>query len=186
MAIEPDTKDWTWVLKRPCPECGFDASTVPCRSIAAELRISGRAWRQLLDRAQVRWRPAPDVWSALEYGCHVRDVFKLYDWRLGLMLAEDDPLFENWDQDRASVEGSYGDEDPRVVTYEIETEGDRLASSLGRVTANEWSRKGRRSDGAVFTIDSFSRYLLHDPVHHIQDVERGYALLATAGSARGR
>ncbi|HEY5013683.1 MAG TPA: DinB family protein, partial [Acidimicrobiia bacterium] len=24
--ITPDTKDWTWVLERPCPECGFDAS----------------------------------------------------------------------------------------------------------------------------------------------------------------
>ena len=25
MAIVPDTKDWTWVLERPCDECGFDA-----------------------------------------------------------------------------------------------------------------------------------------------------------------
>jgi hypothetical protein len=24
MTIVPDTKDWTWVLRRPCPECGFD------------------------------------------------------------------------------------------------------------------------------------------------------------------
>ena len=23
--IVPDGKDWTWVLERPCPECGFDA-----------------------------------------------------------------------------------------------------------------------------------------------------------------
>ena len=26
--ITPDTKDWTWVLERPCPECGFDPATV--------------------------------------------------------------------------------------------------------------------------------------------------------------
>ena len=25
MSITPDTKDWTWVLERPCPECGFEA-----------------------------------------------------------------------------------------------------------------------------------------------------------------
>ena len=24
--IVPDTKDWTWVLDRPCEECGFDAT----------------------------------------------------------------------------------------------------------------------------------------------------------------
>ena len=21
--VPPDTKDWTWVLERPCPDCGF-------------------------------------------------------------------------------------------------------------------------------------------------------------------
>src|SRR4051794_791858 len=26
--VEPDTKDWTWVLDRPCPECGFDPAAV--------------------------------------------------------------------------------------------------------------------------------------------------------------
>jgi hypothetical protein len=24
VTIIPDTKDWTWVLDRPCPECGLD------------------------------------------------------------------------------------------------------------------------------------------------------------------
>ena len=28
MPIVPDDKDWTWVLERPCPECGFDASAL--------------------------------------------------------------------------------------------------------------------------------------------------------------
>ena len=28
---------------------------------------------------------------------------------------------------------------------------------------------GRRSDGAAFRIDTFSRYLIHDPIHHLHD-----------------
>ena len=28
MAIVPDDKDWTWVVQRPCPECGYDATSV--------------------------------------------------------------------------------------------------------------------------------------------------------------
>ena len=24
-----DTKDWTWVLERPCPDCSFDAAALP-------------------------------------------------------------------------------------------------------------------------------------------------------------
>ena len=45
-------------------------------------------------------RPDENTWSVLEYACHVRDVFTLFDHRLGLMLTEDDARFEDWDQDR--------------------------------------------------------------------------------------
>ena len=46
----------------------------------------------------------PDVLaSPLEYGCHVRDVFRLYAYRLELMLTEDDPAYPNWDQDKAPI-----------------------------------------------------------------------------------
>ena len=32
--IVPDTKDWTWTLQRPCPDCGFDAGSVAAADIA--------------------------------------------------------------------------------------------------------------------------------------------------------
>ena len=35
---EPDTKDWTWVLERACPECGFDVSTFPREEIGSMIR----------------------------------------------------------------------------------------------------------------------------------------------------
>ncbi len=34
----------------------------------------------------------------------------------------------------------------------------------------QWDRTGFRSDGATFTIDTFSRYFIHDVVHHLMDV----------------
>ena len=34
------------------------------------------------------------------------------------------------------------------------------------------------SDGARFTVESFGRYLLHDPIHHLQDVAEDFATLA--------
>ena len=98
----PDDKDWTWVLERPCSECGFDASTVRADAVAELVRANARAWARLLVAApagELRRRPRDDRWSALEYACHVRDVCALYRYRLGLMLDEDDPLFPNWDQD---------------------------------------------------------------------------------------
>jgi hypothetical protein len=29
---------------------------------------------------------------------------------------------------------------------------------------------GARSDGAQFTVESFARYFIHDPIHHLYDV----------------
>ena len=37
-------------------------------------------------------------------------------------------------------------------------------------TVADWTRPGRRSDGASFTIETFAKYLIHDPVHHLWDV----------------
>ncbi len=43
---------------------------------------------------------------------------------------------------------------------------------------DQWARTGVRSDGAEFTVDSFARYFIHDPIHHLDDVRRGNEILA--------
>jgi hypothetical protein len=115
-------------------------------------------------------RPSPGKWSTLEYGCHVRDVFRLYDYRLSLMLTQDDPPFPNWDQDETAVAERYGEQDPATVATELTKAAEAIAQSFSAVRGEEWSRGGRRSDGAQFTIETFARYFIHDPVHHLYDV----------------
>jgi hypothetical protein len=170
MTIEPDTKDWTWVLTQPCPECGLDASAVPYDEIPGRLHDNAATWVDVLQRDDVRDRPKPDMWSPLEYACHVRDVFTLFDQRLERMVTEDDPLFANWDQDETAVQDKYGEQDPATVATQIPPAAEQLATRFAQVT--DRARTARRSDGAVFTIDSFARYLLHDPVHHLHDVHQ--------------
>ena len=171
MTIVPDTKDWTWVLGAPCPECGFRASSFAREEIPARLRANVDAWRIVFaGSTDLRVRPRPDKWSPLEYGCHVRDVFRLYAFRLELMLTRDDPTYPNWDQDETALKDRYGEQDPAAVATELATAGDRLAGAFEAVRGDQWLRTGNRSDGARFTVESFARYLLHDPVHHLYDV----------------
>jgi hypothetical protein len=171
VTIVPDTKDWTWVLQRPCPECGFDTRSFPRREIAALLLANAAAWREALaDPGDVRRRPRPDCWSPLEYACHVRDVFRLFAHRLELMLTRDDPTFANWDQDAAAVTDRYGEQDPATVRDELTVAAQQLAADFAAVTDEDWQRTGTRSDGTRFTVESFGRYLIHDPVHHLYDV----------------
>lgn len=56
--------------------------------------------------------------------------------------------------------------------------GTAFADLYDTITGDQWSRPGVRSDGSSFTVDSFGRYFLHDIVHHVVDVQRGFAILA--------
>ena len=100
----------------------------------------------------------------------MRDVFRLYDYRLGLMLTEDDPLYPNWDQDETAVADDYASRIPAVVADELASAAEALAASFAAVSGEQWLRPGRRSDGASFTVETFARYLMHDPIHHLHDV----------------
>jgi hypothetical protein len=137
------------------------------------VRENARAWLSLLDAHRIRpGRPNDSTWSTLEYACHVRDVYRRYLGRIELMLDEDDPLFPNWDQDASAVDDAYEDQDPGQVVTEIVEAGDRLASRLDEIGGVQWDCPDRRSDGAAFTVATIVRYMIHDPVHHIWDVEQ--------------
>ncbi|QYF90583.1 DinB family protein [Arthrobacter sp. PAMC25284] len=171
MPIIPDSKDWTWVLTRPCPECGFDASATTPATVPGVLTSMLPRWRAALRRPDAAERPDESTWSVLEYGCHVRDVFALFDHRLSLMLTEDDARFDDWDQDLAAVEQDYISADPTEVGTALTTEGEQIAASFALVREEEWGRKGTRSNGSIFTVLTFAQYFLHDVVHHLHDVD---------------
>jgi|SRR3954454_19096944 hypothetical protein len=169
MTITPDTKDWTWVLKRACPECGFNTQGFAVTAVPGMIMANAAAWRAALE-GDARTRPEPGKWSPLEYGCHVRDVLRLYDQRLELMLSQDDPLYPNWDQDVTAVADRYAEQDPAEVAAGLRQAALAISGRFESVTGDQWQRPGRRSDGARFTVETFARYFIHDPVHHLYDV----------------
>jgi hypothetical protein len=169
--MEPDTKDWTWTLTRRCEQCGLAAGDVNPADIADRAFVAAEEWVQILRSSPaVRERPRPDVWSPLEYGAHVRDVYLLFDARLVQMLTVDDPIFANWNQDETAISSRYAEADPEEVAAELEAAATAFAARLGSLSPEQWSRHGRRSDGAEFTVATFSQYFLHDVVHHLWDV----------------
>ncbi len=151
----------------------FEAAAFARDEVGRMIRDNAAGWQRVLARADAARRPNENTWSPLEYGCHVRDVFRLYDRRLGLMLAEDDPTFENWDQDATAESEAYGAQDPARVAVELDEAALRLAHRFDDVAGDQWGRLGRRSDGARFTVESFACYMIHDPIHHLYDVRVG-------------
>lgn len=169
--IIPDDKNWTWVLEKPCGDCGFDSSVFDVKRTGDAIRDQAVRWATVLHQDDAITRPRPGVWSPLEYGCHVRDVFKKFDERVQLMISQIDPHFENWDQDKTAIDDDYASQVPATVAQQLNEAAESLASSFDSVTLEQWQRRGFRSDGSVFTVESLARYLMHDPIHHLWDVD---------------
>jgi hypothetical protein len=172
VSIEPDTKDWTWVIEEPCRQCGFDPGAVAREDLSELIHENTRGWYDVLADADYAVRPAPHVWSRLEYACHVRDVHELFARRVRQMLEEDDPTFENWDQDETAVAEAYDLQDPGEVATALVERAAEVAAVYAAVGGEEWQRTGRRSNGSLFTVETIGVYHLHDVAHHLWDVTR--------------
>ena len=152
---------------RSTPNLGINGP----RAVPELVLANAASWQRLLTGpGDLSTRPVPGTWSPVEYGCHVRDVFRLFDRRLALMLGTDDPLFPNWDQDETAVADRYAEQDPAEVAVALTGAAQAIATSFAAVDGEAWQRPGRRSDGARFTVETFARYFVHDPVHHLYDV----------------
>ena len=175
MPIVPDDKDWTWVLGQVCQECGFDSAAVDRDEMAGRIAATSRAWEEILGRPGVRQRPDDDTWSPLEYACHVRDVHRVYAGRVGRMLTEDDPHYENWDQDVTAVEERYGEQDPAVVATELTAAGEEASPHCSRCVGRGMDTHRPAQRRGVFTVDSISRYYL--PRHRAPPLGRRAVML---------
>src|SRR5699024_12001045 len=93
--VPGDDRDWTFVITDGCDECGFRPFD-PAETTRRLSEGTGR-WRAVLERPAVAQRPAEQVWSPLEYACHVRDMVRLLGERVKSMRDQENP--EIADQD---------------------------------------------------------------------------------------
>lgn len=165
-----------WDPPRPgwvCLECGFDYDATPPTGVAELLAalLPEYRTRLLVDVEQLRRRPDPSTWSALEYACHVRDCLVLYEWRIRRVLAEDRPGLPQMRRDAVVVERSYNQQDPATVIEEMAANYVRLAELLGQVSDTQWDRVGIR-EGEELSAAWMAVNTLHEARHHLTDLDR--------------
>lgn len=165
----PDTRDWTTVLEAGCQECGYrlhDPATTDRRLAEVVER-----WRRVLVRPDAAHRPAPRVWSPLEYAGHCRDLIEVLGQRVTAMLEVDAPTYRDFDGGAAVREHEYWRADPAELASGLELATTRTREVLERVGPGELERTGLRGDGYTFTVATLCRYIVHDVEHHLYDVQ---------------
>jgi hypothetical protein len=170
-----------------CTECGFDPGDLRRRDMPLAVRAFGRRYRAPLTRglpgedleAVVRRAPGPGVWSALEYGGHVVDIFRVFDGRVRAALEgrEPDELVVDWEGRVAAASPSL---DRARVADDLAEAADTLATTLGEVDDAEWGLPGRNGRGNPATVADLGTIAVHEGSHHLLDVGR------VLRAARGR
>ncbi len=178
--VEPATAagepDWFAVVSSGhCEECGHTMGEGAASSLGSRLRDEAHRWSAVLRPADdhlVRRRPAPAVWSALEYGAHVRDVMAIFTDRILRTMTESEPELGWWDHEAAIDDGFANESDRHAVGDDLDENAARLAEVLSRVSGDQWERAATRRDHERFTVELMARFALHEVVHHRRDAER--------------
>lgn len=160
-----------------CPECGYEFESLDHGEILAALLALAESHRQLLTSAEpdlLRAHPRPASWSALEYGCHVRDVLRFQRDRVMLAQAETTPEFTSMRRDERAIEEHYNEQDPAAVAAELATAASDLADALGSLEAGGWQRAGVYPWPVreVRTVEWIGQRTAHELAHHLFDCRR--------------
>jgi len=160
-----------------CPECSYDYESLGRSQITGAIASLAEEHRVLLgsvggERLRAHSRPAS--WSALEYGCHVRDVLRFQRDRVTLAQAEDTPEFASMRRDERAVEERYNDQDPTVLADEIIAAASAFTSALDDLSDAGWLRAGLYPwpTPQVRTVEWIGRRTAHELAHHLFDNRR--------------
>jgi hypothetical protein len=118
----------------------------------------------------LRVRPGPQTWSALEYVCHVRDVYDVYHIRVSRALMEDDPVLAPMRNRERAKRENYNGQDPDDVLDALERNVDRFAGLADQVGADQWTRTVTRLPGERRTVLWLVRQAAHEGLHHLHDI----------------
>lgn len=145
---------------------------VPARAKSAVLGVSDE---------QLRARPNEGTWSALEYLCHLRDVYAAYTIRLYRTRVEDVPVLEPMLNDLRAIRFRHNRSNPSAVLTEV---ADNVAGFLEEAARNNEAtlrRTATRLPGEERTGRWLLRQAAHEGLHHLRDMERVLDQAAAVG-----
>lgn len=157
-----------------CLGCGFAFGDRTLTDAVVDLPEVANAWAALLRAGgPLEVRPAPDRWSPLEYGGHVRDVLlTLRDRVLHATVADGGvgtPIFRDERMDRGvGVCGTAVE-----VADDLVTAASLLARTLQAVGEERAARTIQYSPQTAFeaSITWMANQAVHEATHHLADAQ---------------
>jgi hypothetical protein len=160
-----------------CEVCRLSYGEVMVSGVPGRLRDVTAEIRQFVEQlsgTQLTHRPDDDVWSALEYLCHLRDVYVASTIRLYRTRRETSPQIEPLFNDLRVVRFRHNEAQLSGVLHEMDAALEGFIDEMDRTT--DWDRGFSRQPGEERTARWLVRQTLHEAVHHLGDMRLSAAL----------
>jgi hypothetical protein len=157
-----------------CDECGIDEQGLSIHDALDALRSFPRRYTEAvaeMDDESLRRRPTPDVWSALEYLVHVREVLELLAMTVPLVLETPGLALPEIDAEDAAATRPDWVLNRDLALDGIGTACAQLVEHGAQQRPEAWSRPftlGPTSHDAGWLV----RHAAHEGAHHLRDVAR--------------
>ncbi|POX53149.1 hypothetical protein C3489_16610 [Streptomyces sp. Ru71] len=159
-----------------CAECGFEYDLALAPSVPGLALEHAERYAALLeaDAPALGRRPAPGVWSPLEYACHVRDVLLVQRERALAALRRDTPVAESMGREERVEHDGYGLQQPADVARQLGDAALLFGQVLARLSPGGWERTlvYTYPERAERSLRWLAVHTLHELRHHLLDMRR--------------
>jgi hypothetical protein len=136
-----------------------------------ELNDNKIIFEQIVERfpePAISHRPSEHQWSIKEILCHLVDIQGVVAGRISLMLEEENPAIELYDEEKENRERDHRNDDIGAYKATFISTRDEMVSSLaGKDTT--WQRRGRHPLNPDFTVEFVVNDMLdHEHLHFEQ------------------
>lgn len=161
-----------------CAECGFrydeaDAPTAAAdiRRLAGEVATVLTAAGLVTPDADLAGRRRPELWSPVEYGCHLRDVLLVQRERVLQARRDNGFTCVTMGRDIRVEHEGYAEQDPADVARQLIDAAalfgnvlDRLGDDWDHEMVYSWPQPQRRS------LRWVAVHTVHEARHHLRDI----------------
>lgn len=159
-----------------CAECGFtyDIHRAQDAGIDVQERVAEVAAILRNKDIDVRARPRPEVWSPLEYGCHLRDVLLVQRERVLMARRANGASCTPMGREERVEHDGYNEQDPTGVAGQLADAATLFGNVLARLTEDDWERTVvyNYPETHERSLRWVAGHTVHDVQHHLLDIRR--------------
>jgi hypothetical protein len=132
--------------------------------------------------AALKWRPAPQEWSAHEVVVHCADSETNSFGRIRFLLAETSPTIQGYDQDRWAVAFGYHDLPLEPALAVVDAVRASTTALIRGLPDEAWTRVGRHTESGRYSAEDWLQIYADHLEGHARQIEGNVAQWKAAQS----